>query len=73
MIERDKDGSYGAYMPDDNNLGYGVIGDGDTAAAAIEDFKIVYEETKKDFQKEGRPFEEVIFVFSYDLPSSLVY
>lgn len=42
FIERGKDGSYGAYMPDDNNLPYGVIGDGDTAQAAIEDFKAVY-------------------------------
>ena len=47
FIERGKDGSYGAYMPDDNNLPYGVIGDGDTAQAAIDDFKAVYEDLKK--------------------------
>lgn len=73
FIERGKDGSYGAYMPDENNLSYGVIGDGDTAAAAIADFKAVYEDMKASFQKEGRPFEEVDFAFSYDLPSFLVY
>lgn len=73
FIERGKDGSYGAYMPDENNLSYGVIGDGDTAAAAIADFKAVYEDMKALFQKEGRPFEEVDFAFSYDLPSFLVY
>jgi len=38
FIERGKDGSYGAYMPDDNDLTYGVIGEGDTAAEAIADF-----------------------------------
>lgn len=38
FIERGKDGTYGAYMPDDNNLSYGVIGDGETAADAIADF-----------------------------------
>lgn len=73
FIERGKDGSYGAYMPDENNLSYGVIGDGDTAAAAIADFKAVYEDMKASFQKEGRPFEEVDFAFSYDLPSFLIY
>lgn len=73
FIERGKDGSYGAYMPDENNLTYGVIGDGDTAAAAIADFKAVYEEMKHAYQKAGRPFEEVEFAFSYDLPSFLVY
>ena len=73
FIERGKDGSYGAYMPDDNNLSYGLIGDGDTAAAAIADFKAVYEDMKEFYKKEGRPFEEVDFYFSYDLPSFLVY
>ncbi len=73
FIERGKDGSYGAYMPDENNLSYGVIGDGDTAAAAIADFKAVYEDMKESYKKEGLPFEEVDFAFSYDLPSFLVY
>lgn len=73
FIERGKDGSFGAYMPDDNNLSYGVIGDGDTALAAIADFKAVYEDMKESYRKEGRPFEEVDFAFSYDLPSFLLY
>lgn len=73
FIERGKDGSYGAYMPDENNLTYGVIGDGDTAAAAIADFKSVYEDIKQSYQTKGRLFEEVEFAFSYDLPSFLVY
>lgn len=73
FIERGKDGSYGAYMPDENGLSYGVIGDGDTAAAAIADFKAVYEDLKASYKKEGRYFEEVDFAFSYDLPSFLVY
>lgn len=73
LIERGSDGSFGAYMPDDNNLSYGVIGDGDTAAAAIDDFKATYAAMRESFKAEGRPFEEVRFVFSYDLPSFLVY
>lgn len=73
FIERGKDGTYGAYMPDDNNLPYGVIGEGETATAAIADFKAVYEDMKASFIEEGKPFKEVNFAFSYDLPSFLVY
>lgn len=73
FIERGKDGSYGAYMPDDNNLSYGVIGDGATAADAIADFKATYEDMKSFFKEEGKPFEEVNFAFSYDIPSFLLY
>lgn len=73
FIERGKDGSYGAYMPDDNKLPYGVVGDGATADDAIADFKSAYEEMKSFYKEEGMPFEEVEFAFSYDLPSFLVY
>ena len=73
FIERGKDGSYGAYMPDDNSLSYGVIGDGATAADAIADFKAVYEDMKQAAQAENREFEGVDFAFSYDLHSFLVY
>lgn len=73
FIERGRDGSYGAYMPDDNNLSYGVIGDGESAAGAVADFKAVYEEMKASARESGEPFEEVEFVFTYDLPSFLVY
>ena len=73
FIERGKDGTYGAYMPDDNNLTYGVIGEGDTAAAAVADFKAVYEGMKQSFKEKGLPFEEVEFTFSYDVPSFLIY
>lgn len=73
FIERGKDGSYGAYMPDENNLKYGIIGEGSTAVEAIADFNAVYEDMKASFQRNGEVFEEVNFVFSYDLPSFLVY
>ncbi|MBO5054565.1 MAG: helix-turn-helix transcriptional regulator [Muribaculaceae bacterium] len=73
FIERGKDGSYGAYMPDDNHLTYGVIGEGDSAVAAVEDFKAVYEAMKTSAKEDGEPFEEVKFTFSYDVPSFLIY
>lgn len=46
FIERGKGGSYGAYMPDENNLIYGVIGDGDKTDGTVTDFKAVYEDIK---------------------------
>lgn len=73
FIERSKDGSYSVYMPDDNNLTYGVIGEGDTVAEAVEDFTLSYEDMKNSHIRRGKEFEEVNFAFSYDLPSFLVY
>lgn len=73
FIERGKDGSYSAYMPDDNNLTYGVIGEGNTAAEAIADFNATYEAMKVSYHNRGKEFQEVEFAFSYDLPSFLVY
>lgn len=73
FIERGKDGTYGAYMPDDNHLSYGIIGEGETAAAAVADFKAVYEDMKQAAEGAGEEFEEVNFAFSYDIPSFLVY
>lgn len=73
FIEKGKDGTYGAYMPDDNNLSWGINGDGASVNDAIADFKAEYENMKAFFKEEGKPFEEVDFAFSYDLPSFLVY
>ena len=73
FIERGRDGSYGAYMPDDDNLSYCINGEGTSVSEAIDDFKAVYQEMKQAAQNDGFPFEEVEFAFSYDLPSFLVY
>ena len=73
FIERGSDGGYGAYLPDDNRLSYSVNSVGDTEAEVIEDFKEAYREMKDYFAEEGKPFEEVEFVFSYDVPSFLQY
>lgn len=73
FIERAKDGFYSAYMPDDNNLSYGVIGEGSSAEAAKEDFLAVYEGMKEKANERNRNFEEVEFSFSFDIPSFLGY
>lgn len=74
FIERGNNGRYGAYMPDDNNLPFGLIGEGNTAQEAIDDFKNCYVEMCAFLKEEGREFnKELDFVFSYDVPSFLEF
>lgn len=73
FIEMGADGSYGAYMPDDDGLNYGINGDGSTIDEAKADFMACYEEMKEYFAEEGMEFEEATFEFSYDVPSFLAY
>lgn len=48
LIERGNDGTYGAYMPETNQLPFGVIGEGNTAEEAKEDFLNVVQSYKDD-------------------------
>lgn len=73
LIERGRDGSYGAYIPDSGNLGYTIIGDGATARQARQDFMEVYEAFRQDAAAEGETFREAEFTFGYDVPSFLLY
>ena len=54
FIERAKDGSYRAYMPDNNNLAYGVIWEGSSAEAAKEDLLAVYEAMISPWKKRDK-------------------
>lgn len=56
---------------DDDSLPYGILGEGHTIAEAKEDFLIGYQEMKECFLENGEEFEEVEFVFRYDIPSFL--
>lgn len=70
FIERGKDGSYGAYMPDDNNIPFGAIGEGTTAKEAHDDFLGVVDAFRADYPE---VIDGLQFVFSYDLASFLAY
>lgn len=70
FIERGDDGSFGAYMPDENPLSFGIIGDGKTAEEARQDFLNVFNAYKKDGEEIPANLE---FVFSYDTASFLAY
>ena len=73
LIEKGSDGTFGAYMPEDNGLEWGIHGDGDTVAEAIADFNASYEDMKAYFAENGKPFTEAEFSFAYDIPSFLLY
>lgn len=73
FIERASDGYYSAYMPDEDNLSYGITGTGSTIEETMKDFHAAYEGMKEYYVLEGKPFEEVAFEFSYDIPSFLSY
>ena len=61
---------YSAYM-DDTPLDYGCIGEGKTVEETIADFKVCYEEMRKIYAEQGKPFEEVSFAFYFDTKSFL--
>ena len=59
-------------MPDDNNLPFGLIGVGDTAQAAEEDFSSSYRGMLEFLATEGVAFsEELEFVFEFDLSKTI--
>ena len=70
FIERAKDGMYSAYMPDDNNLHFGAIGEGETAKEAHDDFLAVVDAFRADYPEE---IDALSFEFSYDVASFLAY
>lgn len=73
FIEQGADGTYSAYLPDDDALDYGLTGEGTTIEETMADFKAVYEGMKEFYAEQGKPFEEVEFKFFYDIPSFLSY
>lgn len=73
FIERASDGYYSAYMPDEDNLSYGITGIGSTIEETMKDFNAAYAGMKAYYEQEGKLFEEVSFEFSYDIPSFLSY
>ena len=56
---------------DDDTLDYGVLGEGYSIEEAKKDFMISYEEMRECFEEQGKEFEEVEFIFRYDIPSFL--
>lgn len=68
IIERAEDGTYGVHAPKLKNF---IVGEGDTVAAAKEDFLAGYEEMKEVYREDGLPIPEelsnITFEYQYDL------
>ncbi|MDO5509538.1 MAG: helix-turn-helix transcriptional regulator [Weeksellaceae bacterium] len=73
FIEIGKDGLFGIYLAEDNKLPFGLMGTGDTVAAAKEDFDIAVEEMKQMYEEEKRKFPLFTVEFAYDVASFLQY
>ena len=66
IIERAGDGTYSVYM-DADDMSYLITGTGETAEGAIKSFQINYDDMKRYYAEEGKEFEEVDFVYEYDI------
>lgn len=72
IIERGSDGTYGIYIDlDESKLSYAILGDGTTVDDAKADFYNSYDEMKQLYKDENKQFEEVEFIFEYDVASFL--
>lgn len=72
IIERANDGSYSVYM-DADNIGYLITGTGASAEEAIKCFEGGYNDMKVFYAKKGMTFEELKFMYEYDMASFLSY
>ncbi|MBQ7253829.1 MAG: DNA-binding protein [Bacteroidales bacterium] len=61
---------YSAYM-EDNELDYGLIGEGKTVQETIHDFDLAYDGMRDHYRSIGKPFEEIEYEFYYDTESFL--
>ena len=72
-ICKEKDGSYSIYVNEKAPINYGLIGEGNTVQAAIDEWHATYAEMKKSYAERGIDFVEADFEFAFDVPSFLEY
>jgi len=71
-VEKGKD-LFGCSMDMNNNLNFGINGNGTTARKAIEDFYLARDEMKKYYAEAGKEFPELEFNFHFDVGSLFSY
>lgn len=72
VMEIGKDGFFSCYM-EDEFPDFGIIGSGETAQEAKEDFICAYEEIKEMLEEEGKEVPELEFEWRYDMKSFFNY
>lgn len=70
IIERAGDGRFSIYS-DADDLSYLITGTGATVEEAQKDFEDGYDDMRRYYKEEGKPFEEVEMVYKYDMASFL--
>lgn len=74
IIERAGDGTYSIYSDaDPTKLGYLITGTGHTVEEAKRYFEGSYNDMRRVYKEEGKPFEDVEMVYKYDMASFLEY
>ena len=73
FIEIGKKLDYDIWIDLDEDLPYGLLGQGKTIEEAKQDFMDGYEYMKQSFKKRQQEFPEVEFEFVYDIQSFLKY
>ncbi|HPW66954.1 MAG TPA: type II toxin-antitoxin system HicB family antitoxin [Salinivirgaceae bacterium] len=76
LIEKGLDGTFDVHFDPDKeyNLGFGLLGQGNTIDEAIEDFYLSLSEMKELYKERNKEFPENIeFGFKYDVPSFLAH
>lgn len=72
IIERASDGNYSIYS-DADDLDYLITGTGATVEEAKRCFEGGYEDMRRYYAEEGKPFTEIEMVYQYDVASFLAY
>ena len=72
IIETASDGSYSIYS-DAADLGYLLLGFGDTIEEAKSEFMEGYEGMGKYYAEKGKPFTEMEVTYKFDVPSFVGY
>lgn len=74
IIERGLDGTFDATLEFNENITFGLIGQGKTVKECIDDFHNSRKEMEIYYKEEGKPFpSELEFVFKFDIASFLSY
>lgn len=64
---------FSCFMTDAVDLDFSIIGDGKTAAKAMEDFQAAADEMKAYYQKQGKEFPDLEFEFVLDVGAFFDY
>lgn len=73
VVESGK-GGFSCFMANDSDdLNFGIIGDGKTARAAMNDFLVAEKEMREFYEEEGKEFPDLEFRFVLDVGSFFDY